>query len=68
MRRFSPQCTAALVGGILHARRQSGAAVIAPEALLRTEQIDVAADGLRRDVEMLGQRLDGDEAPLAHEI
>ena len=30
--------------------------------------VDVAADGLRRDVEMLGQRLDGDEAPLAHEI
>ena len=59
---------ARLVGGVLDARGQAGAAVVAPQQFAVAELVDVAADGLRRHVEMLGQRLDRHEAALAHEI
>ena len=58
---------ARLVGGVLDAGRQPGAAVIAAQQRLGTEPVDVAPDGLRRDREMLRHGIDRDEAALMHE-
>src|SRR3546814_9817080 len=43
------------------------AAVVAAQQAEVAELVDVAADRLRRDVEVVGERLDGDEATLAHQ-
>ena len=56
---FIKQRLPRVVGEILNARGQPGAAVKAPEQLQLGEMVDVAADGLVGDVEMLRQRLHG---------
>src|SRR5258706_9277244 len=42
--------------------------MVAAQQLALAELVDVAPHGLRRDREMLGQRLDRDEAALAHQV
>ena len=55
------------VGGVLDARRQAGAAVVAAQQAERAHLVDVAADGLRCHVEGLRQCLDGLETLLLDE-
>ena len=59
---------AGAVGQVLDARRQAGAAVVAPQQRLPAERVDVAANRLRRHPELLGQGLDGDEAVAADQV
>src|SRR5262249_43515079 len=60
------QDLAGLVGDVLDARRQPGAAMVSAQQLALAQLVDVAPHGLRRDRKMLGQRLDRNEAALAH--
>src|SRR3546814_20224327 len=52
------QHLAGLVGEVLDARRQPGAAVVAAQEAEVAAFVDVAPDGLRRHVEVVGERLE----------
>ncbi len=56
------------IGDVRGAGRQAGAAVVALQHVAVTEEIDVAADRLRGDVKVLGQRFDGDEPLTLHHV
>src|SRR3546814_10874721 len=64
----SSDLPAAVVGGVLDARRQAGAAMIALQLAAFGQAVDVAADGLRGDREQLHQFVDRGIAALGDDL
>ncbi len=56
------------ISGVLDAGSEAGAAVVARDQVLVGKLVDVAADGLRCDVEVLRQRVDRHEAALPNQF
>ena len=57
-----------VIGDVLDAGREDGAAMSAGQHALAAEIVEVLADGLRRDVETGGKLVDDDAAALTSDV